>query len=69
MQFLHEVGAGSIGLYQGASLLLDPAGQRELDLGVVGLGHQGTTALVSGHCLAANDLDGVSSGSKRVSCK
>ena len=35
---LLEVGVGPVGLDEGPGLLLYPAGQRELDLGVVGLG-------------------------------
>ena len=35
-----------------------PAGQGELDLAVVHLGDQGTSALASGNNLATDDLDG-----------
>jgi hypothetical protein len=59
---LLEVGGGPVGLDEGPGLLLDPAGQRELDLGVVSLGEQGPAALAGGHSLAADDLDGMSSG-------
>ena len=48
---LLEVSLGSVGHNQAASLLLDSAGQRELDLGVVHLLDQGTTGLVSGNSL------------------
>merc|ERR1711911_109474 len=59
---LLEVGVGSVGLDQSTADLLNPAGERELDLGVVGLGDQGATALARCHSLAPDDLDGVSSG-------
>merc|ERR1719347_1708934 len=59
---LLEVSLGSVGHNQAASLLLDSAGQRELDLGVVHLLDQGTAGLVSGHSLTPDDLDGVSPG-------
>ena len=39
-----------------------PAGEGELDLAVVHLSDQGTSALAGGHHLAPNDLDGVGSG-------
>ena len=56
---LLEVGVGPVGLDEGPGLLLYPAGQRELDLGVVGLGEEGAAALTRQHRLAADDLDGV----------
>lgn len=59
---LLEVGAGPVRLHQAASLLLDPAGHGELDLGVVGLGDQGPAALPGGNRLATDDLDSVSTG-------
>ena len=60
--YLLEVGVGAVSLDKAAGLLLDSAGQRELDLGVVGLGYQGTTALAGRNSLAPDDLDGVSAG-------
>ena len=39
-----------------------PAGEGELDLAVVHLGDQGTSALAGGHHLATDDLDSVGSG-------
>merc|ERR1719427_365351 len=60
---LHEVSVGSLGSHQ-LSLLGNsnsPSGQRELDLGVVHLGDQGSAALASRDRLASDDLDGVSS--------
>ena len=57
---LLEVGVGPVGLDEGPGLLLDSAGQRELDLGVVGLGEERPAALAGDHSLAADDLDGVS---------
>ena len=59
---LLEVGVGSVGLDEATTLLHDPARQGELDLGVVGLGHEGTTALAGGNGLTSDDLDGVSTG-------
>jgi len=56
---LLEVGVGPVGLDEGPGLLLYPAGQRELDLGVVGLGEEGAAALTRQHRLATDDLDGV----------
>ena len=43
-------------------MLLDPAGQRELDLGVVHLLDQRTPGLVGSDGLDSDDLDGVSPG-------
>ena len=48
---LLEVSLGSVGHHEAASLLLDSAGQRELDLGVVHLLDQRTTGLVGGDSL------------------
>merc|ERR1719431_2246924 len=52
----------SVGLSESSSLLLDPAWQGELDLGVVHLGDQWAPALASLHNLAPDDLDGVGPG-------
>jgi hypothetical protein len=59
---LLEVGGRPVGLDEGSSLLLDSARQRELDLGVMRLGEQRAAALASGHCLAADNLDGMCAG-------
>ena len=59
---LLEVGVGPVGLDQGPGLLLDSARERELDLGVVGLGEQGPATLAGSNSLTPDDLDGVSSG-------
>ena len=60
---LLEVCLGSVGLEDATSLLLDPAWERELDVGVVHLLDQRTTSVLGSHGLASDDLDGVSSGS------
>ena len=59
---LLEVGVRPAGLGEAAALLGDPAGQGELDLGVVHLGDQGPPALARGDHLATDDLDGVGPG-------
>ena len=48
---LLEVGVGPVGLDQGPGLLLDSARERELDLGVVGLGEQGPATLAGSNSL------------------
>ena len=49
---LLEVGLGSVGHDKAASLLLDSAGQRESNLGVMHLLDQGAAGLACGHSLA-----------------
>ena len=56
---LLKVGVWPVGLDEGATLLGYSARQRELDLAVVHLGDQGTSALASRHNLAPNDLEKV----------
>merc|ERR1712015_509498 len=63
---LLKVGVGPVSLDHAASLLGNPAWKGELNLAVVHLGDQGTSALASRHNLAPNDLDGVGPGP--VSC-
>ena len=79
LQILLEVSAWPVCLGESSSLFLDPARQRELDLGVVHLCDQGTAALPSFNNLTPsntkctniprhnyylpNNLDGVGSGS------
>merc|ERR1719499_323080 len=59
---LLKVGVGPVGLDHAASLLGNPAWQRELDLAVMHLGDQRSPALSCWHHLAPNDLDCVSPG-------
>merc|ERR1719445_1902314 len=63
MLFLLEVGTRSVGLDETSSLLLDPAWERELDLGVVHLLDQWTTTFSGFNGLTSDDLDAVGSGS------
>jgi len=60
---LLEVSCWSVSLSQSTSLLLDPASQGELDLGVVHLCHEWAAALAGLNNLTPDDLDSVSPGS------
>merc|ERR1719242_2917436 len=62
LKALLEVCSGSVGLDETSALLLDPAGQRELDLAVVHLLDERTSGLVGVHSLHSDDLDGVGPG-------
>ena len=55
---LQEAGVGPVGLEEGAADLLDARRQRELDLGVVHLLHDGAAGLARGHGLNTDDLKG-----------
>jgi hypothetical protein len=55
-RLLQEAGVGTLRLEQGASLLLDPGRQRELDLCVVHLLHGRATGVLGGDRLHADDL-------------
>ena len=54
---LLEICSRSVGLDQSSSLLLDSAGQWELDLGVVHLLDQRTTTFAGCHWLTSDNVD------------